>query len=52
MLEFLQAVMAASSFGSFLQKMEFDWRPLPFSLKWRAGYLFWHYTLLVDEAGI
>jgi len=51
MLEFIQAVMAASSFGSFLLKTELGWRLLPLSLKWKACYLFFviREHLFIDE---
>jgi len=39
MLEFIQAVMAASSFGHFV-KTKLDWSLLPLGLKWSAAYLF------------
>jgi len=49
MLEFIQAVTAASSFGSFLLKTELGWRLLPLGLKWSAGYLFFISKLLFSD---
>jgi len=49
MLEFIQAVQAASSFGSFLLKTELGWCLLPLSLKWRAGYCFCRAASVIGE---
>ena len=49
MLDFIQAVQAASFFGSFLHKTELGWRLLPLGLKWRAGYLFYQAASVIDE---
>jgi len=47
MLEFIQAVQAASFFGSFLHKTELGWHLLPLGLKWRAGYFCYIRKLLL-----